>query len=83
MCLCVSRVFSRLLDTVNVIPAQLKKREIVYRHMLADIAPGQSLTEGEINERIHRFHADHCTIRRDMISEGIMKRDGTQYTSKQ
>ena len=65
---------------LTVIPAQLKKREIVYRHMLADIASGQSLTEAEINERIHRFHADHCTIRRDMISLGLLTREQEVYT---
>ena len=29
------------------------------------------------------FFEDYCTIRRDMISEGIMKREGTKYTRKQ
>ena len=64
---------------LTTIPAQLKKREIVWRHILAGIAVGQSLTEQEINERIHDFHEDHCTIRREMIACGIMKRDKETY----
>ena len=33
--------------------------------------------------QIEVFFEDYCTIRRDMISEGIMKREGTRYTRKQ
>ena len=33
----------------------------------------------ELNEIITEFHEDYCTIRRDMISEGILKRDGSKY----
>jgi DNA-binding transcriptional ArsR family regulator len=47
---------------LTVIPAQLKKREIVYRHMLADIAPGQSLTEAEINEISKIFNIERKHI---------------------
>ena len=65
---------------LTAIPAQLKKREIVYRHMLAGIAPGQSLSEPEVNDLIHRFHEDHCTIRRDMISLGLLTRERETYT---
>ncbi|MBE6610854.1 MAG: metalloregulator ArsR/SmtB family transcription factor [Ruminococcaceae bacterium] len=62
------------------IPSQLKKREIVYRHMLEEIAVGQTVTEEEISERIREWHDDYCTIRRDFISLGLMTRDKEIYT---
>ena len=56
------------------IPSQLKKREIVYRRMLEGIVIGDSVTEKELNARIEHWHEDYCTIRRDMISLGLMTR---------
>ena len=35
--------------------------------------------EKEVNEIIHRFHEDHCTIRREMIACGIMARQKETY----
>lgn len=65
---------------LTVIPSQLKKRELVYRHMLEGIEVGKSLTEKEINALIECFHEDFCTIRRDFISLGLMIRDNGIYT---
>ena len=36
--------------------------------------------EAEVNSIIENFYEDYCTLRRDMISECIMKREGTKYT---
>ena len=51
--------------------------------MLEEIAkafePGREYTEKEINLLIADFHDDFCTIRRDMISEGILTRDKMMY----
>jgi len=44
---------------------------------------GKTYEEVEVNEKIEAIFDDYCTIRRDMISEGIMKREGTRYTRKQ
>ena len=38
--------------------------------------------EKEVNAKIETFFEDYCTIRRDMISEGIMAREGTKYIRK-
>ena len=65
---------------LTTIPSQLKKREVVWRHMLSQVPIGQSLSETEINELIHRWHDDHCTIRRDFVSLGLMTRDREIYT---
>ncbi|MBQ8508952.1 MAG: metalloregulator ArsR/SmtB family transcription factor [Clostridia bacterium] len=62
------------------IPSQLKKREVIYRHMLEGIEVGQSMSEKEISELIQRWHEDYCTIRRDFISLGLMTREDGIYT---
>ena len=41
--------------------------------------PEKIYTEPELNEILLRFHEDYCTLRRDMISEGLLTRDGGLY----
>ena len=38
--------------------------------------------EKQVNSKIEAFYEDYCTIRCDMISEGIMIREGTSYVRK-
>lgn len=35
--------------------------------------------EREVNLIIADFHDDFCTLRRDMISEGLLEREGNVY----
>lgn len=35
--------------------------------------------EKEVNEILHTFHEDHCTIRREMIACGLLERDKETY----
>ena len=61
------------------LPAQRKKREIVLAEMAKDFEVGRIYTEAEVNEIIHKYHEDHCTIRREMIACGLMKREHETY----
>ena len=61
------------------LPTQRKKREIVLKRIAEDFSQGQTYKEKEVNEIIHRYHEDHCTIRREMIAFGIMERDHETY----
>lgn len=65
------------------IPAQRKKERICLEEIAKVFEVGTTYDETEVNEKIEAFFEDYCTIRRDMISEGIMKREGTKYTRKQ
>ena len=59
---------------------QLKREEEYRRKVLrAFFEYGRVYEEKEVNEIISPIHEDYCTIRRDMISEGIFRRDGTRY----
>ena len=61
------------------IPTQRKKREIVLAEIAKSFDAGRHYSENEVNEIIHRFHDDHCTIRREMIACGIMIRENEIY----
>lgn len=61
------------------LPTQRKKREIVLSEILKLFEPDREYTEKEVNEIILRYHEDYCTIRREMISFGMMTRDHETY----
>ncbi len=61
------------------IPAQRKKKRIVLEEIAKAFEKGRTYTEREINILIADFHDDFCTIRRDMISEGLMERENSIY----
>ena len=67
---------------LKAIPAQRKKERICLEEIAGTLETGRGYEEKEINELIARFHEDFCTIRRDMISEGIMGRKGNTYWKK-
>ncbi len=61
------------------IPTQRKKREIVLAYILEQFDVNCEYPEKEVNEIILRYHEDFCTIRREMISFGMMTRDHEIY----
>ena len=61
-------------------PAQLKKRIIVYREIFSHFEPGRSYTEKEVNAIISEIHADYCTVRRGFVGMGWMERNKGIYT---
>ena len=61
------------------IPAQRKKKRICLEWICRDFVPGRVYQEQEVNDVILRYHADYCTLRRDMISEKLCTRQGTEY----
>ena len=61
-------------------PAQLKKRAIVYREIFSRFTPGRTYTEKEVNAIISEMHPDYCTVRRGFIGMGWMERSNGIYT---
>ena len=61
------------------LPTQRKKREIVLGEIAKQFEAGRTYDEKEVNEIIHRFHEDHCTVRREMIACGLMAREMETY----
>lgn len=64
---------------LKAIPAQRKKERICLEEMVKSFEPGRTYQESEVNDILLGFHEDYCTIRRDMISEKLMEREGTTY----
>ena len=63
-------------------PAQLKKRLIVYREIFNRFDPDRTYTEKEVNAMISEVHEDYCTVRRGFIGLGWMSRNNGIYTVK-
>ena len=64
---------------LKAIPAQRKKQRICLEEIAKSFEADKVYDEKEVNEIILSFHEDFCTIRRDMISEHIMQREGNKY----
>lgn len=61
------------------IPTQLKKKRIVLEVIAAAFELDKIYSEREVNIIIADFHDDFCTIRRDMVSEKLLGRNGMEY----
>lgn len=61
------------------IPSQRKKEKIVLEEIAKSFEPGKKYTEREVNIIIADFHDDFCTLRRDMVDEKILSREGMVY----
>ncbi|MBD5084983.1 MAG: metalloregulator ArsR/SmtB family transcription factor [Clostridiales bacterium] len=58
------------------IPAQRKKERIVLEVIAEAFDFDRMYSEREVNIIIADFHDDFCTIRRDMVGEGLLGRSG-------
>ncbi|MBD7936932.1 metalloregulator ArsR/SmtB family transcription factor [Cytobacillus sp. Sa5YUA1] len=61
------------------IPAQRKKKLIIFEHMVKGLKKGVKYEEKEINEYIKNFHDDFATIRREFITNQYMYRENGIY----
>lgn len=65
---------------LKTIPAQLKKKKVVYALLAEAFAPGAVYTEREVNEKLAPLHPDFCTLRRGLVDEGLLRRENGAYT---
>lgn len=61
---------------LKTIPAQRKKLEAVLRHIANTFQPGVHYSEKEVNEMLARFHTDTATLRRELVGNHLLKRQG-------
>ena len=64
----------------EVMPAQSKKRMIIYGEIIGKFEPGRQYSEKEVNAIIGQIHGDYCTVRRAFIGLGWMTREDGVYT---
>lgn len=61
------------------LPAQHKKRLIVLEQFAALFRPGARYSELDVTDLIRPLFDDYCTVRRLLVDEGLVKREGTTY----
>lgn len=61
------------------IPAQRKKERIILEEIVKSFEFDRMYTEREVNIIIADFYDDFCTIRRDMVGEGLLARNEGKY----
>lgn len=64
---------------LKTIPTQRKKERIILEVIAEAFEYDRMYSEREVNIIIADFHDDFCTIRRDMISERLLGRNGMEY----
>ena len=64
---------------LNDIPVQRKKKLYALEEILKLFSPERIYTEEEVNERIKAVFHDYCTIRREFIINGYMRREKGIY----
>lgn len=63
----------------EVMPAQSKKRMIIYEEIIKKFEKGRQYTEKEVNALIGQVHGDFCMVRRAFIGLGWMTRENGVY----
>jgi predicted transcriptional regulator len=66
-------------DQITAIPAGYKKSLAVFKWVANRFEMGRRYTEVEVNEIIERHYEDYCMMRREMVDNGLMARDGRTY----
>jgi predicted transcriptional regulator len=60
-------------------PVQHKKRYVILQEFAGKFEKDRKYSEVEVNEIIKKTYADYCLIRREMIEERLMERQGQTY----
>ena len=61
------------------IPAKHAKRLVVLDHLAQRFEPGQRYAEAEVNQRLRQAHPDVAALRRYLVEEGFLDREGGVY----
>lgn len=61
------------------LPTQKKKRLIVLEQFALRFEPGRRYSEADVTGLIMPLFDDYCTIRRLLVDEGMIRRDGSAY----
>jgi len=61
------------------IPTQRSKRLVVLDLLAQEFEPGRCYHERSVNTILKRWHEDHAALRRYLVDEGFLAREGGQY----
>ncbi|GAB2675513.1 DUF2087 domain-containing protein [Thalassiella azotivora] len=75
----VLRAFLDECGRIRRMPAKHSKRLVLLDHVCRVFEPGVRYPETEVNALLHAFSDDHAMLRRYLVDEGFMARDGGVY----
>lgn len=78
----VVRDYSNSDGTLKTIPSQRKKLLAVLGYIVQAFEFDRSYPEKEVNTILHRYHEDTASLRRELISAGLMTRSQGIYTRR-
>lgn len=61
------------------LPAAWAKRRIVLEHIVAVFEPGVKYPEKDVNAILQAWNDDHAALRRHLVDEGLLDREGGLY----
>lgn len=61
------------------IPTKASKRRLVLERVAIEFEPGRRYDEREVNAIVGAFHTDHASLRRYLVDEGFLDREGGEY----
>lgn len=61
------------------IPMARSKRLVILDHLSQEFEPGWRYTEADVNEILSDYHGDVAALRRYLVDEGFMAREGGEY----
>lgn len=61
------------------IPSQLKKRQVVLRHLANQFEAGKQYSEKRVNEILRSFHNDYLPLRREMVRTKMLILEEGKY----
>ena len=62
-----------------IMPSKRAKLRLVLDHIAQDFEPGRTYPETEVNELLERYHDDYAALRRYLVDEGFLSREGGVY----
>jgi hypothetical protein len=65
--------------TLHTIPSKRAKLLVVLDHLAQSFEPGRTYPEPEVNEILLRFHADVAALRRYLVENDFLTREGGVY----
>lgn len=64
---------------LRTIPSKHHKLLVVLDRLAQEFEPGRTYPEAEVNEVLQRFHPDHAALRRYLVDEQFLTREGGRY----
>ena len=62
-----------------IMPSKRGKLRVVLDHIAQEFEPGKTYAEAEVNDVLQGYHDDYAALRRYLVDEGFMTRDGGVY----